>query len=75
MGHSSSNASNGSEGIGDNSLSLYVGILETNDVFEVLWVFEDKTLTHLVRFINFNFYLFLLLIASWRSLMHLLCAW
>jgi hypothetical protein len=49
--------------------------LETNDVFEVLWVFEDKSLTHLVRFINFNFYLFLFEIASIRSFLHLFWAW
>ena len=71
MSHSSTNTSNGSKSIDNDSLSLNVSILKSDDVFEVLWIFEDKTLTHLIRFINFNFYLFLLLIASFRSLIHL----
>lgn len=72
MSHSSSNTSNGSKSINNDSFTLDIGILESDNVFKILWIFKDKTLAHLVRFINFNFYLFLLFIASIRSLMHLL---
>jgi hypothetical protein len=72
MSHSSSNTSNGCKSIYNYSLTLNISILESDNVFEVLRIFKDKTLAHLVRFINFNFYLFLLFIASIRSLIHLL---
>lgn len=75
MGHSPADSPDGGQGVDDDSLSLNVGVLQSDNVLKVLWVFEDKTLAHLSRFINFNFYLFLLAIASSRSLRHLLWAW
>lgn len=51
VGESSSDSSDGSEGIGDDSLSEDVGVLDSDDVLELFGVFAYKTLAHVFSFI------------------------
>ena len=53
VGESSSDSSDGGQGVGDDSFSNDVGVLDSDDVLERLWVFTYETLTHVFSFINF----------------------
>lgn len=53
VSESSSDSSDGGQGVGDDSFSNDVGVLDSDDVLERLGVFTYETLTHVFSFINF----------------------
>lgn len=58
VGESSSDSSDGGEGVGDDSLSEDVGILHSDDVLELFGLFAYETLTHVFSFIILIFFTF-----------------